>query len=150
MCFWLLNRIGNSCVYLSLVVSCLLSIFSIDLPYSWWFIAFKRYILNTNIFKIEIQLIYNAVLISAVHSDSVIHSLYICVCVCIYLSIYLSIYGKRHGNPLQYSCLVNPMDRGAWRATVLRVAKSGTWLKRLSRRTHTHTHTHVYICSFSL
>ena len=31
-----------------------------------------------------------------------------------------------HGNPLQYSCLENPMDRGAWRATVHRVAKSGT------------------------
>ena len=30
--------------------------------------------------------------------------------------------GGRHGNPLQYSCLENPMDRGAWLATVLRVA----------------------------
>ena len=29
-----------------------------------------------------------------------------------------------HGNPLQYSCLKNPMDRGAWRAIVHRVAKS--------------------------
>ena len=29
-----------------------------------------------------------------------------------------------HGNPLQYSGLQNPMDRGAWRATVHRVAKS--------------------------
>ena len=25
--------------------------------------------------------------------------------------------GREHGNPLQYSCLENPMDRGAWRAT---------------------------------
>ena len=32
--------------------------------------------------------------------------------------------GGRHGNPLQYSCLKNPMNRGAWRATVHRVAKS--------------------------
>ena len=32
--------------------------------------------------------------------------------------------GGEHGNPLQYSCLENPMDRGAWRATVQRVAKS--------------------------
>ena len=31
-----------------------------------------------------------------------------------------------NGNPLQYSCLENPMDRGAWWATVLRVAKSWT------------------------
>ena len=32
--------------------------------------------------------------------------------------------GREHGNPLQYSCLENPMDRGAWQATVHRVAKS--------------------------
>ena len=31
--------------------------------------------------------------------------------------------GGGHGNPLQYSCLENPMDRGAWRATVHGVAK---------------------------
>ena len=40
--------------------------------------------------------------------------------------------GGGHGNPLQYSCLENPMDRGAWWATVHRVAKSQTRLKRLS------------------
>ena len=33
-----------------------------------------------------------------------------------------------NGNPLQYSCLENPMDRGTWWATVLRVAKSQTQL----------------------
>ena len=32
--------------------------------------------------------------------------------------------GGGHGNPLQYSCLENPMDRGAWRATVHEVAES--------------------------
>ena len=32
--------------------------------------------------------------------------------------------GGGHGNPLQYSCLENPMDRGAWRATVHSVAES--------------------------
>ena len=32
--------------------------------------------------------------------------------------------GEGHGNPLQYSCLGNPMDRGAWQATVHGVAKS--------------------------
>ena len=31
--------------------------------------------------------------------------------------------GEGHGNPLQYSCLENPMDRGAWQATVHRVAE---------------------------
>ena len=36
--------------------------------------------------------------------------------------------GEGNGNPLQYSCLENPMDRGAWWATVHRVAKSQTQL----------------------
>ena len=36
--------------------------------------------------------------------------------------------GEGHGNPLPYSCLVNPMDRGAWRATVHGVANSWTRL----------------------
>ena len=40
--------------------------------------------------------------------------------------------GGGHGNPLQYSCLENPMDRAAWRAIVYRVTKSRTWLKQLS------------------
>ena len=44
--------------------------------------------------------------------------------------------GGGNGNLLQYSCLENPMDRGAWQATVHRVSKSRTQLKRLS--THTH------------
>ena len=34
--------------------------------------------------------------------------------------------GEGNGNPLQYSCLENPMDRGAWQATVHRVTKSHT------------------------
>ena len=34
--------------------------------------------------------------------------------------------GEGHGNPLQYSCWENPMDRGAWQATVHRVAQSQT------------------------
>ena len=37
-----------------------------------------------------------------------------------------------HSNPLQYSCLENPLDRGAWLTTVRRVAKSRTRLKQLS------------------
>ena len=39
--------------------------------------------------------------------------------------------GGGNGNPLQYSCLENPVDRGAWWATVHRVTKSQTWLKQL-------------------
>ena len=34
--------------------------------------------------------------------------------------------GVGNGNPLQYSCLKNPMDTGAWRSTVLELAKSQT------------------------
>ena len=40
--------------------------------------------------------------------------------------------GGAHGNLLWYFCLENPMDRGAWQATVHRVAKSQTRLKRLN------------------
>ena len=40
--------------------------------------------------------------------------------------------GGGHGNPPQYSCLKNPMDRGAWRATIHWVAKNWTRLKLLS------------------
>ena len=35
---------------------------------------------------------------------------------------------REHGNPLQYSCLENPMDRGAWQDPVLRVSKTWTQL----------------------
>ena len=40
--------------------------------------------------------------------------------------------GGGNGNQLQYSCLENPMDRGAWRATVRRLANNGTGRKQLS------------------
>ena len=40
--------------------------------------------------------------------------------------------GEGNGNPLQYSCLEHPMDKGAWWATVHNVAKSQTQLQRLS------------------
>ena len=53
--------------------------------------------------------------------------------------------GGGHGNPLQCSCLENPMDRGAWRAMVHRVTKSQTQLRRLS--THAYPiHIYVYVC----
>ena len=44
--------------------------------------------------------------------------------------------GRGHSNSLQDSCLENPMDRGAWWATVHRVTKSRTWWEWLS--THSH------------
>ena len=40
--------------------------------------------------------------------------------------------GEGNGNPLQYSCMENSMDRGAWRATVFGVAKSLTQLGDLT------------------
>ena len=40
--------------------------------------------------------------------------------------------GEGRVNPIHYSCLEKPMDRGAWRATVHRAAKSWTHLKQLS------------------
>ena len=43
--------------------------------------------------------------------------------------------GGGHGNPLQYSCLENPMDRGAWQATVHGVAKSQTQLSNTAQHT---------------
>ena len=42
--------------------------------------------------------------------------------------------GGGHGNPLQYSCQENPMDRGAWWATIHRVTESWTQLKQLSNQ----------------
>ena len=42
--------------------------------------------------------------------------------------------GGGHGNPLQYFCLENPMDRGAWWAIVYGAAKSRTRLKQLNTR----------------
>ena len=43
--------------------------------------------------------------------------------------------GGGHGNPLQYSCLEKPTDRGVWRATVQGATKNQTWLKRQHTRT---------------
>ena len=48
--------------------------------------------------------------------------------------------GEGNANPLQYSCLGNPMDRGSWQATVYGVAKSWTRL-----RMHTHPEAHMYM-----
>ena len=44
--------------------------------------------------------------------------------------------GEGNDNPLQYSCVENPMDRGAWWATIRGVAKSQTQLKPLTLSIH--------------
>ena len=51
----------------------------------------------------------------------------------------LSCIGGGNGNPLQYSCLENPRDRGAWWAAVSGVALSRTRLKRVSSSSNTHS-----------
>ena len=49
-----------------------------------------------------------------------------------YIPLFIGTHGEGKGNPLQYSCLENPEDRGAWWAVVYGVAQSRTRLKRLS------------------
>ena len=44
--------------------------------------------------------------------------------------------GEGNGNPLQYSCLGNPMDRGAWQATVHGIEKNWTQLSNLAVEKH--------------
>ena len=49
--------------------------------------------------------------------------------------------GGGNGNPLQYSCLENLMDRGVWWATVHGVTNKLDTAKQLSGHVHAHTHT---------
>ena len=53
--------------------------------------------------------------------------------------------GERNVYPLQYSCLENSMDRGAWQAIVQGLAKSQTWLKDF----HLLTHSYIYMCVYT-
>ena len=47
-------------------------------------------------------------------------------------------HGLYNGTPLQYTCLENPMDGGAWEAAVLGVARSRTWLSDFTFTFHFH------------
>ena len=53
--------------------------------------------------------------------------------------------GGGNGNPLQYSWLENPLDRGAWRATVPGVVKSQTRLNMHARKFHTCLSLHISV-----
>ena len=53
--------------------------------------------------------------------------------------------GEGNGNPLQYACLGNPMDRGAWQTTVHRVAGVGHDLATKLPTTYTHTYTYIHV-----
>ena len=51
--------------------------------------------------------------------------------------------GGGHSNPLQYSCLEKPMDRGAWQTVAHRIVQSQTQLKYLSMHAHIYN---MHIC----
>ena len=58
--------------------------------------------------------------------------------------------GGENGNPLQYSCLENPMDPEAWKATAQRVAKSRTQLKQLAQHQGANTASSFNCSNFQL
>ena len=58
--------------------------------------------------------------------------------------------GGGYGNPLQYSCLENPTDRGAWGPTVRSISMSQTQLKWVSTHARARAHTHTHSPSLSL
>ena len=60
-------------------------------------------------------MLYNVVMVSAIHQCESVIIIYLYVCMYV---------GEGNGTPLQYSCLENPMDGGAWWAAVHGVAKS--------------------------
>ena len=53
--------------------------------------------------------------------------------------------GGGNGNPLQYSCLENSMDRGAWQATVHGVTKSQTWLSNSAQHYFKLLYIFIYV-----
>ena len=61
------------------------------------------------------------------------------------LYLWVMVSQEGNGTPLQYSALENPMDRGAWWATVHGVAQSRTWLSNWAR-THTNNTTRMETC----
>ena len=58
--------------------------------------------------------------------------------------------GEGNGNPLQYSCLENPMHRGAWWATVYGVTKESDTTERLKQQFHAHLALSTSFCYITL
>ena len=92
-----------------------------------------------------------------VHVCSLCLSLYSCpanrfirTAVLDFFRFLIHVSGERNGNPLQYSNLENPVDRGAWWATVHGVAESRTRLKWLSSSSSSSMHVSIYDIWFFL
>ena len=62
----------------------------------------------------------------------------------------LSCIGEGNGNPLQWSCLENPRDGGAWWAAAYGVIQSRTWLKWLSSSSRSYNMSYVFAFSYCL
>ena len=58
--------------------------------------------------------------------------------------------GEGSGNPLHYSCLGNPVDRGAWQVTVHGVAKSGTQLSTHTNNNNVYASVCVCVCVYAV
>ena len=54
--------------------------------------------------------------------------------------------GGGHDNPLQCSCLENPIDRGAWRAMHTRPFYKVMYIRFIYKKLYIYIHTHTYIC----
>ena len=92
---------------------------------------------NFSVPRIELHLLYwqaDSLLLNHVGSP--------CTCTCIHIFeiyVHLCIYvGEGNGTPLQYCCLENPMDGGAWQAAVHGVSKSQTRLNDFTFTFHFH------------
>ena len=81
------------------------------------------------------------VIIIIINTEELMYKyIYVCTWKYIYIHLYTYIltYGEGNGTPLQYSCLENPMDGGAWSAEVHGVAKSRTRLSNFAFTSHFH------------
>ena len=84
-----------------------------------------------NLWKLTVTILLNG---KYIHKE--FNAYWFKIYICLYVLIL--VYGEGNGTPLQYSCLENPMDGGAWWATVHGVAKSQTRLSDFTFTFHFH------------